>query len=177
VIKDYEKAKEQYQAASKLKPAESYPKEKINSIEQILASIANQKDLETRYATAIEKADKLLAAKIFEGAKTEYSKASALKPDEQYPKDKIAEIDKALGDVAALKALDDQYKAILADADKLLLAKSYDPAKAGYNKALALRPEDAYPKTKIAEIDKALALIAEQQTKEEQYQTSIGKAG
>ncbi len=174
--KSYTQAKEQYQAALKLKPAEIYPKEKITGIDQVLADLSKQKDLESQYTTAISKGDKLLAAKTWDQAKTEYAKASYLKPDEQYPKDKIAEIDKALGDLAQMKAQEEQYKAILAGADKLLLAKSWDPAKVEYNKALAQRPDDAYPKSKIAEIDKALALIADQQTKEEQYQASIIKA-
>jgi len=38
-----------------------------------------------------------------------------IKSAEKYPKDKIAEIDIALADLAKQKALDDQYQAILKD--------------------------------------------------------------
>ena len=53
----------------------------------------------------------------------QYQKALQLKPEEKYPKDRIAEIDLALADLAKQKALDDQYNAAIAKADKLLQQK------------------------------------------------------
>ena len=40
-------------------------------------------------------------------AKTEYENALKLKPNESYPKIKMGEIDKLIGDIAAQKALDE----------------------------------------------------------------------
>ncbi len=54
-----------------------------------------------------------------------------------------------------------KYKAALAKGDKGLAAKNYDQAKAGYNEALILKPAEQYPKTKLAEVDKAIVDAAD----------------
>ena len=174
--KSYASAKTQYQTASSLKPAEQYPKDKISLIDVALADLAKLKNLDDQYTASITKADKLLAAKSLEPAKTEYMSASDMKPAETYPKEKIAEIDKTLADIAKQKVTDENYQATITSADKLLLAKSYNEAKTEYGKAADMKPAEQYPKTKIAEIDKALALLAEQQSKDEQYTASVARA-
>ncbi|MCX6305613.1 MAG: hypothetical protein NT040_11645 [Bacteroidetes bacterium] len=174
--KSYDQARLDYQGAGNVKPAENYPKEKIAEIDKILAEIAAAKTLDENYKASIAKADLLLAAKTYEPAKTEYLKAAGLKPDEQYPKTKIAEAEAALAAIAKQKALEDEYAATIASADKLLLEKSYEPAKADYQKAGLLKPADQYPKTKIAEIDRALADVARLKAIDEQYAAAIAGA-
>jgi peroxiredoxin len=49
-----------------------------------------------KYKTAITKGDKELEAKDYVNAKADFTIASGLKPNEQYPKDKLAEINKEL---------------------------------------------------------------------------------
>jgi tetratricopeptide (TPR) repeat protein len=174
--KSYDQSKVKYQSALKIKPDEKYPKDKIAEIDLVLAGISKQKALEDQYQSLIKEGDKLLAAKTYAQARSKFSDASSLKPDEQYPKDKIAEIDKLLGDIAAQKDIDDRYQSIIAGADKLLAAKSYDQARTEYTNASSVKPDAQYPKDKIAEIDKALAALADQKAKDEQYQASIQKA-
>ncbi len=174
--KSYQPAKVQYQSALKLKPVEKYPIDRITEIDLALSDLAKQKALDDQYNAAIDKADRSFTAKIWEQAKTGYTAASALKPNETYPKDKILEIDKILADLAKQKALDDRYTGIIANADKLLLAKSYPEARTEYGKAGDLKPSEAYPKTKIGEIDKILADIAALKSKDEQYKSLIEKA-
>jgi len=174
--KSYQPAKVQYQSALKLKPEEQYPKDRIAEIDLALTDLAKQKALDDQYAAAIAKADKSFALKTWEQAKTDYAAASALKPNEAYPKDKILEIEKIVADIAKQKALDDQYAGIIAGADKLLLAKSYPDARTEYGKAGDLKPSEAYPKTKIGEIDKILAAIEAQKSQDEQYKSLIEKA-
>jgi len=174
--KSYQPAKVQYQSALKLKPEEKYPKDRIAEIDLALTDLAKQKALDDQFAAAIAKADKSFALKTWDQAKTDYTAASALKPNEAYPKDKILEIEKIVADLANKKALDDQYAGIIASADKLLLAKSYPDARTEYGKAGDLKPLEAYPKTKIAEIDKILAAIEAQKSKDDQYKGLIEKA-
>jgi len=174
--KSYESAKADYQKALQIKPAEQYPKDKIALIDAALGDVAKMKALDDQYAASVAKADKLLASKSYEPAKTEYTTASGLKPAETYPKDKIAEIDKILADVANQKAADENYQSVIANADKLFAAKSYPEAKTEYGKASDLKPTEQYPKTKIAEIDKLLGALAEQQQKDEQYTAAIARA-
>jgi tetratricopeptide (TPR) repeat protein len=174
--KSYEPALTEYQAALKIKPAEQYPQGKVGEITQILAGLEKQKSIEAQYSAAISKADKLLAEKSYPGARTEYVNASAIKPLETYPQEKIAAIDKILTDLAAAKALDDRYAGIIAGADKLLAAKTYDQARNEYENAGKVKPAEAYPKEKIAEIDKILADIAAAKSLDENYQTTIANA-
>jgi tetratricopeptide (TPR) repeat protein len=174
--KSYQPAKVQYQSALTLKPEEKYPQDRIAEIDLAMADLAKQKALDEQYAAVIAKADRSFAAKTWEQAKTDYTAASALNPNEAYPKDKIMEIEKIMADLAKQKALDDQYAGIIANADKLLMAKSYPDARAEYGKSGLLKPSEAYPKTKIGEIDKILADIAAQKSKDEQYKGLIEKA-
>ncbi len=174
--KSYQPAKVQYQSALKLKPEEKYPQDRIAEIDLALSDLVKQKALDDQYNLAIIKADKSFASKTWEQAKTDYTAASALKPNEAYPKEKILEIENILADLAKQKALDDQYAGIIANADKLLLSKSYPDARAEYGKAGDLKPSEAYPKTKIAEIDKILAAIEAQKSQDDQYKSLIEKA-
>lgn len=176
VDKSYQTAKVQYQAALKIKPKEKYPQDRIAEIDLALVDLVKQKALDDQYAAAIVKADKTFALKTWEQARTDYSTASALKPNETYPKGKLAEIDKIVADLAKQKALDDQYAGMIADAEKLLSAKSYADARTEYSKAGDLKPLENYPKTKIAEIDKILADIEARKSMDEKYQGLIEKA-
>ncbi len=182
--KDYVTARAGYTEALDIKPGEAYPKGKIIEIEKLLADAAKNAGLEADYKAAIAKGDAALAAKTYDAAKAGYNAALKLKPAEKYPKDKLAEIDKLLADLAnkdkADKELQAKYDAAIAKADKALAAKTYDAAKAGYNEALGVKPAEAYPKTKIAEIDKLLADLAnkDKASKELQakYDAAIAKA-
>jgi tetratricopeptide (TPR) repeat protein len=174
--KSYPEAKAGYQSAMKIKPDQQYPKDKIKEIDNLLAEIAKQKGLEDQYASSIAKADKLLNDKLLEQSKAEYVIAGNIKPGETYPKQKIAEIDKLIADAAAQKAADDQYRAIVINADHLLTAKNYTEAKVEYSKALSIRPTDEYPQKRIVEIDNYFTGIAEAKAKDEQYKAVTDKA-
>ena len=174
--KFYMDAKTGYTAALALKPNEQYPKDKLAEVEKLLEKDANQKALEEKYQAAIVKGDKALAAKTYAEAKTAYTEALSYKPNEQYPKDKLAEVDALLAKDAAAKQLEENYKATLAKADAALAAKDLKAAKTGYTDALGMKPNEKYPKDKLAEVDKLLA--AEMGAKEltEKYNAAIAKA-
>jgi len=167
--KTYDQARSEYQKASALKPSEAYPKTKIQEIDKALAEVARLKKLDGDYLAAIKKGDSLLTLNQYAQAKAPFTLASALKPDEAYPKEKLAAINTALADLAKQQALDKQYLAAVAAADKLLAAKSWSEAKAQYTAALAIKPGEAYPGTKIAEIDKVLEEIAKQKALDSEY--------
>jgi len=177
--KSYENAKAAFNEAAGLKPAEKYPKDKLAEIDKLIASLANAAAAEEKYKAAIAKGDAALGQKDYNGAKTAYTEASGLKPSEKYPKDKLAEIDKILADLAAKekadKALKEKYDAAIAKGDKALAAKTYPEAKAAYTEALGLKPNEQYPKDKIAEIDAAIAKELGEKKLEENYKAAIAK--
>ena len=174
--KSYPAAKTGYQSALKLKPGQQYPKDKITEIDSALAELARQKGLEDQYTSAIAKADKLFTDKLLDQSKAEYIIAGNLKPDETYPKEKIAEIENLLADDAAKKALEDKYQAIIVNADKLLSSQNYTNARTEYSNASLIKPGEQYPKDKITEIDKIIASVADAKVKDEQYKTTVEKA-
>ncbi len=164
-----DQSKTEYIAAGNLKPNETYPKQKIAEIDKILTDAAEQKALDEKYQAMIVNADKLLSAQSYADARTEYSNASSIKPSEQYPKDKITEIDRITTSIADAKAKDEQFKSTIDKADKLFAAKTYDQAKTEYQNALLIKPGENYPKTKVAEIDQILADLAKQKSLDDQY--------
>jgi tetratricopeptide (TPR) repeat protein len=174
--KSYDQAKTEYQKALKVKPDEAYPKGKIGEIDLALSEIAKLKSTDEKYQLSISKADKLLASKSYPEARLEFTTAAALKPSEAYPAQKIGEIDKILADIAKQKALDDEYKGIIADAEKLFAAKSLDQAKSAYQKALELKPAKELPKRRIVSIDSLSDMLAKQKSLDEQYSGLIAGA-
>lgn len=170
-LKDYVKAKEQYTKASSLKSHEAYPKTKITEIDKLLAD-AKKKDEE--YAAAITEADNFFNTKDYEKSKVSYNKALTIKANEEYPKKKIAEADKLLGDQ---KKLEEDYKAAIAAADQSFGAKDYQKAQTSYQQASTIKPNEKYPKDKLAEIKTLLDDLAKKEAEEKQkeiaYQAAI----
>ncbi len=157
--KDYPAAKQYYQEALKIKPAESLPKSRVDEIETILAKKASEdakaKEVNNAYRSAVAKADSLMKVKNYTAAKEQYAKASLIKPGEAYPKTKSLEIDHIeeatvrAAETAKKANEEKEYQAILDNADALYKAKSYDEAKAAYSKALTMRPSDPYPTQRV----------------------------
>jgi tetratricopeptide (TPR) repeat protein len=144
---EYEEAKAKYKAALKIQPNESYPKEKITEIENLVAA-NNAKDAE--YETAIENGDKLIGYKKYSKSKEAFETALSIKPEEQYPMDRIAELIVLIEEAGKV---DENYAEIIAGADRLYNLKYYRNAKEEYNKALQLKPGEVYPENQIKEID------------------------
>ncbi len=113
----------------------------------------------------IAQADRFFTAKNYGQSKTKYNDALGLKPDESYPKGRISEIDKILEQ----QAMDEKYRSIIVAADGFFKTEKYLQSKAEYTNALAVKPNETYPKNQIAKIDDILQkeqqrILAEKQT-------------
>ncbi|HPE34907.1 MAG TPA: hypothetical protein PLI65_08930, partial [Bacteroidales bacterium] len=84
-----------FQSALKLKPESDYPIAKINEITVALAGIADED-----YQRTINNANQLFEEKNYQQALIEFEKAAQLKPEENYPASKIAEINTILQGMA-----------------------------------------------------------------------------
>jgi hypothetical protein len=166
--KEYENARTGYRSALNLKPEESYPQQRIDEINALLEEMAvAQRELEAlnrNYENAIHVADNFFKAKSYDNAKTNYQKASALKPEEEYPVQKTAEIEEILRQ----QKMDEEYRNIIVVADGYFKTESYPEAKAQYEKALQVKPGEQYPKSQISKIDAIFKqeqerILAEQQ--------------
>ncbi|AHW62249.1 hypothetical protein FH5T_18330 [Draconibacterium orientale] len=186
---DYTDAKSTFAQAAQLKPEESYPPEMMDKIDGLIAEnerlareeaeaeaarlAAIQAEKDKNYNDAIARADELFAAENYEESRNEYRAAQDIKPEELYPPQRIDEIDRILRELAAAQAaqaeLDRKYANLIMQADRFFAANSYTPSKENYTEALALKPEETYPKDKIAEIDR----ILEQRAIDEKYRSVI----
>ncbi|MBV6404720.1 MAG: hypothetical protein IT228_07030 [Flavobacteriales bacterium] len=178
--KDYENAKVKYNAALDVKEQEAYPKQKVKEIDTLLAELAKKaeeerkaKELQAKYDAAIKAGDAAFKAGKFAEAKTPYTEAAGLKPDEKYPKDQLTAIDAKLAELAAKaeeerkrKELEAQYTALITAADAAFKAANYDQAKGKYSEAAGLKPDEKYPKDQLAAIEAKLAELAKKAEEE-----------
>lgn len=167
----YDQALIHFQNALSVKPDDQVAKDKIEEVQQILDDKANalKSDLEkqNKFDALIKEADDKFAAENYVEAISSYEKALAIISGNSYAKLQIDESRKRI----ALKNADlaeAEYKKIITEADGFFDSKSYDKARDSYNKALGIRPADAYPKKKLEEIDAILnPVIVKSQTLED----------
>ncbi|TKG92980.1 hypothetical protein EYV94_18590 [Puteibacter caeruleilacunae] len=184
----FNEAKGQYQNALKVKPLEQYPKDQIAFIDQWFIDQENAKQLEVAYNKAVERGDSFFGRDQLNDARSQYVEASNLKPDQQYPVDKIAEIDsiflqrseaeriakiEAANAAALKKATDEKYAQAIEKADIEFRAKNLEDAKALYEAALAIYNDKDYPKRRIKEIER---LMTEERKRQEMLALERAKA-
>lgn len=152
--KDYNNAKAVYKQVLAIKD-DQYPKSKLSEIENILTeiakqsqaekdSIAKENEINKKYNILIAKARIAYTNSDYANARSAFEEASELKPNEEEPKTRLAEIDKKLADLAKAKDVRDKYDSITAKADLALGNHDYATALEGYKEALDIKPDEAY---------------------------------
>ena len=157
---DFVKANLNFNKALRIFPDEQYPKTKIDEINE-------------KYKQQVSLADNLYKADNLTAAKNAYKKALTIKSNINYPKSMIYKIDKqveqARKEAEELKekekelARDEEYSNFVERADNYLKNKDYSNAIKMYNRALAVKPDEKYPKNKISDIND---LLVEAKTEE-----------
>lgn len=165
--KEYDEAIGFYKQALVIKPGNKELKTLIADANRLKSELAAQKDI---YNKSIVTADKLLEQKKYAEARAEYTKALAIIPGENYPSGKIASIDQLL---AANKASDDAYAAIIDGADKFYVARDFDNARIRYQQALNMRPGERYPKSMLEKADMGQTEV---RTIQQRYDAAIANA-
>lgn len=153
---ELESAINQYNKALEYKPNDELATNKVNELREILANAAAREELEKQYANLLANADKAEKANQLQEALNAYMDASELKPEESFPKEKIATLKAQLQEYANQQAIQEQYDALIAEADQLFTKQELENSKAKYVEAHAVINND-YPKTQIAKIDNLLA--------------------
>ena len=105
-------------------------------------------ELRREYNQLLEQAGKEYSGEKFLAALDGFKAASKIFPDEQFPKDRIAEINDLLGLIMAAseldKALAERFATLIKEADQLFNQTNYSDARNSYNRALSIKPADAY---------------------------------
>ncbi len=177
--KDFAVSIEKYKEASKLFPTESYPKDQIlkaeSALKDMLAYEAERLRLEKEYQDKLALGARSQDEDKLEQAVMHYRAASELKPAEQLPKDKIAELEALIDQRRSQREMDDanaaanaererierEYQEIIAVADGLFTDQKLAEARERYEASLLVKPEAQYPKSKIETIDLLMAQTAQ----------------
>ena len=159
--KSWEEALSEYRKAGQLKPGEAHPAARIAEINATLAA-----NTDAAYQSAVKAGDDFLAQKSYVQAKAEFQKASNVKPEENYPKTKISEINTIVAEIEANNAA---YQSAIEKGDQLEKEEKFEMAKLEFQTAAGLKPEEAYPKLKITELDAKIAELGQKQERYDQY--------
>ena len=170
-VEEFTAAQGQYKLALTLKPDEVYPTSKLAEIDAHFE--AQRRAFEEDYANMVAKADSLFDAQQYALSADQYEFALTIRPDDNYPKTRLIEIENQLAAIAAQEKLDSEYLTLIAEADGFFNAKQFDLAKGKYKEAQEMKPEEAYPGQRMAEIQQLLVNEAAQKELEENYRKQM----
>ncbi len=189
VDNELEKARAEYEKALVVKSKEEYPIAQIKTINDKLLALEG---IDKQYSSFMSNGAKYKGSADYDRAIREYEGALGLKPNEQAPKDAIADINSILAgmeaDAAAKqKAIDDKYNGLVSKGDQLFASEDYSSSESAYKEALTVKSSEEYPKEQLSKIKDKLAAIAaanaataqqakELAEKEARYNAIVGKA-
>lgn len=176
IDKKYKDAEIEFEFALRLKPDEKYPKEKLEEINKEILKVAREEEARKNYEDAITKADEFFNNKNYDEARKSFQNALTFIPEENYPLEKISEINIILSEISDKEAIKKEYEDAIAKADEFLKNSEYENARYKYLDARNIKPSEKYPKQKIDEIDKILAEIEAKRSIDEKYDFCIAKA-
>lgn len=150
--KDFETAKSHFETALMYKPADVLAINKIKECENGLA-LKEQSRIDSEYKQLIIQANNLLAAKKFDEALDLYQQANELKPNATEPINKIAICENAIN--KRDEAINDaEYTKAMKQADNAWQKQKYDEAKAFYEQAVRLKPNESLARVRLDKIKK-----------------------
>lgn len=155
---------------------------KLAKAQADLAAWEAKQDTEERYLAAIQSADRLFDEGAYERAKADYQKAGDLKPEEQYPKDRIALADQKLAEIAAEESeklereKTERVNALVAQGDEAAGRKDFDTAIDRYTEALEILPDRRDVADKLAQAEKDLLATQEKLAVDEAYADALAEA-
>jgi tetratricopeptide (TPR) repeat protein len=172
--KSYAEAEIAFNEALKSKPNDLDAKKELaklntlNSIQLRKTNEENTKALQLKqFNDSIAIADNMFQAGLFEEARTRYKRADKMKPGNGHVSKRIVEIDSIISVRKSLvnKSKKDSLNRVLYDntiekGNKALEAKDLKKAKAAYQQAITLYPDEKYPAERISAID---IMIAQEQ--------------
>ena len=146
-LNNFETAKINFETALKYKLNDPIAIAKINQCNDAI----EQRD----YKAKLTQANKAFALKNYELAKQLYEEALQIKTDGTEAKNKIKECD-VIVERIAIERKNEEFKSLIKQADKAFNDSQYDKAKALYQEALELLPNESYPALKIKIINEKL---------------------
>ena len=189
-LTNYDDAIEFYEKALDLKPADSEVEAKIAKTRKAMNDLLASKQVDEQYAEVIRKADKDFNNFKYNPAREYYQQASALKPKEDYPKNKLVEIEAILAKIAAdeesqrLKDLEAQAEAdkqlrfqeLESEGDKAVTMADYIGGVGKYTEALLIFSDNQRVIDKKKNAEKLMAEANSKKDLDDQYNQLIANA-
>jgi len=148
---ELQKAKQKYSEAQQIKKDEKYPGEQIKWIEQQL----EKQNIEQQYNSAIFEGDKQAQQKEYTAAIEKYRQATKLKPNENYPKGKIQELELKIKNEQNANATKQKYDQFVQQGDKFAQEQKWIEAQNAYQQAYAIE-KTPYVQGKLQEVGKKM---------------------
>jgi len=131
------------------KQKEAHPNAQLMKIEELLQkkeedALAYQQENQA-YLNLITAADNFAESKDYVKATAKYKEAIAMKSDEQYPKDRIADLKNEIANAAKR----DEYDKLIKRADGFYNQSSLQAARDFYEQALEVLPKEEYPQKQL----------------------------
>lgn len=172
----YQDAVLNYKAALKIKPDNLPVKGKLGSAEAKWTAQKAAAEKEANYAAALDAGDGFMRTEEFEKAIAQYQTALELKPDEEYPSAQITMAQQIVKDREANMAKQEQFNALMAEADKAFDEKAYSDALAKFLEAQKVIPDNQEVAGKIEDTQAAIANKEEMAKLQADYDALIAAA-
>ena len=163
---DYENAIKHLKEASKIKPDEALPKQKIMEYQTLLEQINKSKMQESKYKDALRKADLAYDAKKYEESIELYREAIGFQ-DTKYSKDQIIKAEIAIKNRGS-EALNREYQNSIKKANDFFSSERYENALIEYNNAVTILPSDKYAQDRRDETQQILNNLTLKSQKEKE---------
>lgn len=160
---EFEQALTAYQQANELKPGEAIVIARITEIESIFAERERLENLEENYAKAMSEGNQAMAISDYTTAIDAFRQASSLKPDEQEPRDLLAQAENRYDSLLEKQQNQELYETTIASADQFMDEQAWEDARNLYVKAAELPVDVSYAQTQIERIDDLLKQAAEEE--------------
>ena len=158
--KKYQQAIDKYNEALEIKEDKSVL-DQVKVLKGLLTDVEN----EQKYKDAIASADMFYNQKSYKTAKDKYTIATKLKPNEQHPKTRLADIEKKMADLLGAQEKKKLFDELVNEGDALFKEEKWAEAKAKYVESLKIESGATYSSEQLKECDIKLKEIADAQEK------------
>jgi tetratricopeptide (TPR) repeat protein len=148
-------SKLKFQEVLAIDPGNKDAAQKLKEIEVRQADTQKSKNDSKKIAELIARGDKNVAKENYPEAIAQYNEALKLSPND---KTITAKINNANTNLNSKK--DKLYARAISNGDQAMRGKDYEIAKLEYERALALKPSDKYPKSQLKEVNRILLEMA-----------------
>jgi len=158
--KDYQVAMRNYVDAKELYPDNKDLAKKLGDTQSQLDRIAKEEAdrlaLDQKFKGLMDDGESAITKEDYNGAIAKFEEASALKPTEQSPKQRIKDSNKALEQIALAEkekqANERKFVLLMQEGNSALATNDLTTARSKYEEASTLKPQDSEPKSKLAQV-------------------------